>query len=407
MLRGRSVLRDLATELEEAHSRFEEATGGLRRAEKRHRTLLDEEHRTVEELARVYLPDLSPESVASGLDALRNRLDEALAAQEERRERLLTRRARLAAAASVERHRYEEDRLFRYLHDRDYGGPGYRAGPLTRRLDRWLARRMDYETLSRNYRILKVGPHQLGAEIRRLGERAEELEARLNEAQSALDRARSTQAAIHAEQRAIEHNRGRDFEEALELHRDYLEGKTVRELEELARSTPDPRDERLVRRLDEIRRELEGVAQELALRREDMERASEKIERIAELQDAGIQRMAGHNSLFPEGFDIRAVLGAFMSGEAGVEEVVETLADSRTEASIFVEVERPYFDAVYRELTSAFDARVGGAPVVDAEWEMEDGTVTEVEVQDAEGRVLRRRVTRRTLREPPEPPERG
>jgi hypothetical protein len=490
VLTGRSIYRNLSRELEDAHTRYAEAAQALRGAESRHEELLAEESRIVEELARVYLPDLSPASVSLAFSELRANLESALDAQEERRdrlsrdavraggrvkaartaldrleedagalaerlreararveavlesddrheehveehaalmdfrERLLRRRARLGAAASAERPRYERDRLFRYLHDRDWGGPAYRAGSLTRRLDHWLARRIEYEALARSYRILKVGPHQLAAEIRRLGAQAEEVERaidrreedvaraegllalleervateeRLTGAQAELDQARSTREAVERELRSVEAHRGRHFEEAVELYREHLEGKTVRELEALARGTPDPRDDGLVRELDEVRAALERASSKLARRRAELARASERVERLSRLHGSGLQRFAQPRVFFPDGLELGGMVERLIRGDAGPEDLIAELDDAHREEAFVTEVPGPYFESVYRELTAAFDAGLEGRSVVEAHWDVDGEVETEVVVHDAEGRVIRRRVTRRAL----------
>ncbi|MGD2067645.1 MAG: hypothetical protein PVI57_03095 [Gemmatimonadota bacterium] len=418
--------------------------GSLRAQEERRERLSEEAVRAGErvEMARARVAGLEEDG-----RELRTRLDEARAkveavldgdaAHTERaeehaalmalRQRLRKRRERLSAAASAERPRYERDRLFRYLHDRDWGGPAYDAGPLTRRLDRWLARRIGYETLARNYRILKLGPHQLGAEIHRLGRRAQELEAavdsleeevaraegllpllerraeleaRATEARAELDRSVAARDAVQRELRAVEARRGRNFEEAVEMHRDYLKGKTLRELEAVARSTPDPRDDGLVQELEALRAKLDRLTGELADRREEMRRASERVDGLSTLHAAGLKHLAHPGRVLPDGFDLGALVGAVTSGRAGVEDAVAELKGARPEEPLVEEVPRPYFESVYRELTAAFDVGLEGASVVHEQWEVDGHVETEVVVRDARGRVIRRRVTGRDLGDP-------
>lgn len=83
----------------------------------------------------------------------------------ERRAALKHRRARLQGTANAERQNYEAFKPFAYLQGRQFGEPEYHAGSITRALDRWLARRIDYDLLAERYRILKIGPHAIQAEI--------------------------------------------------------------------------------------------------------------------------------------------------------------------------------------------------------------------------------------------------
>lgn len=98
----------------------------------------------------------------------------------DRRDRLKSRRAKLLAVAALERPNYDGFAPFRYLSDRDYGEPEYRVGWISRLLDRWLAKRVDFRTLYRHHRLLKVGPHQIQAEIVRSSRRAGELETQMD-----------------------------------------------------------------------------------------------------------------------------------------------------------------------------------------------------------------------------------
>lgn len=56
---------------------------------------------------------------------------------------------------------YQASSLFQYLYDRGYGGKGYRSRGLTRRIDRWLARYIDFTKARQGYDFLKQTPDQM------------------------------------------------------------------------------------------------------------------------------------------------------------------------------------------------------------------------------------------------------
>ena len=58
---------------------------------------------------------------------------------------------------------YRADKLFMYLLERGYGGEGYRAGPLVRRLDGQLARFVGYQAARQNFALLNDLPALLHA----------------------------------------------------------------------------------------------------------------------------------------------------------------------------------------------------------------------------------------------------
>ncbi len=72
---------------------------------------------------------------------------------------------------------YEQSSLFQYLHAQGYGTPGYdppsrnrpkgRKWRITKRLDRWVARMIDFSRARRSYDFLRVTPKLMQAEVER------------------------------------------------------------------------------------------------------------------------------------------------------------------------------------------------------------------------------------------------
>jgi Ni,Fe-hydrogenase I large subunit len=69
---------------------------------------------------------------------------------------------------------YESDRLFSYLWSRGYGTSRYRAGPLARMLDGWVARVDDFEPLRQHYWMLNELPARFDEHAKRMHAVAEE-----------------------------------------------------------------------------------------------------------------------------------------------------------------------------------------------------------------------------------------
>ena len=84
---------------------------------------------------------------------------------------------------------YENDPLFIYLWDRHYGTAEYRANPLARLLDGWVARLCNYQQARPNYWMLQEIP-------RRLKEHAERRRA---DADNELDRLQAVEEAVAEE----------------------------------------------------------------------------------------------------------------------------------------------------------------------------------------------------------------
>ncbi|HKJ03027.1 MAG TPA: hypothetical protein VJ997_11250 [Longimicrobiales bacterium] len=485
MISGKVALGGLSLEFGNAQKRFDELAARVRELSEAQTALLEEERGLFERLAHLYLPELSPEAVSSGLSEIRSRLLEVLDGQRthrakldtelgrmpgrmaeiaeaveaseaeearmaraldeargrveehlgaepayrtaverhqaamERRALLKDRRARLQAAANVERARYEGYRPFAYLHGRAFGEPEYRGGAVARLFDGWLARRTDFARMARHYRILRTGPYAIQAEIHRLTKHGAELEQVIDELQSeadqrcglspALEAAAAAQEklvadraalaaaterrdALAAEAREIEANRGAPYEEAIQLHRDFLESQTVLELLRLARSTPDPRDDELVTKVERVRKRLEGVNQELVAQRQELERLAGRAGGVADLARSAVERFSSRRSHFPEEFRMGDLVRSVFDGSTDPHQAITEIHEAHVGRQVLASSEPGPWGAWFAELSADFDRELGATTLEITE---EHESESEVILKDARGRVIHRRVTRR------------
>jgi len=485
VISGKLALGGLSLEFGNAKERFHELTSQLDKLTEREETLLGQEERVFEALARTYLPELSEGAVGAGLAELKEDMATALAVQSEHRgqladrigelpevvsrhERLLAeaergeemaaqgvervqdaveselgedpehvaavaehralmerrsvlaaRRMRLNTTAGVERRRYDEDRAFGYLHSRDFGGPEYDPGFATRRLDGWLARRINYDQLLHNYRILEEGPKVVHLELRDLTDRAREIETRidvqesgvgdrlglsaalnasasaqeqLREERVALTEARERYDRLASEIRAVDANRGRPYEDALETHRDFLASRSIKELIELARSTPDPKDDGLVARLEKIRTDLAEVGQELRPLREQLEAMNTRTTNLGDLLRRASEHFSSRRSYFSEEVNMARLVGSVAEGTTDPDDAFARLESSHVKQPLLVTKGVSDFAGWFADLSANFDRELGAVQV---RHESDTDVESEVVVYDNHGRVLHRRVTRR------------
>jgi len=337
----------------------------------------------------------------------------------DRRSILAARRMRLNTTAGVERRRYDDDRAFAHLRGRDFGGPGYRGGFLAKRLDAWLARRVNFEQLLHNYRILEEGPKVVHLELRDLTDRARELERRIDVQESgvgdrlglsaaltasasaqellrdervALTEARERHDRLASEIRAVDANRGRPYEDALETHRDFLATQTIRELVELARSTPDPKDDGLVGRLEKIRADLTEVGRELRPLRKQLEAMNRRATSLGDLLRQATKHFSSRRSYFTEEVNMPRLVGSVAEGTSDADTAFARLAESHVKQPLLVPKGVSDFGGWFADLSATFDRELGAVQV-----RSESGAdvESEVVVYDNHGRVLHRRVTRR------------
>lgn len=235
-------------------------------------------------------------------DDLSSRVEAELAADE--RFGLLSRKAALAEVAleraednlnEIEQDAarklpaYQESALFTYLSDRKYGTEHYKHRGFTRRMDRMLARYINFSQAKKGYDFLSRTPEQMrriiaddraaldtvmeelesrrDRVIGRLGltsavERVEQLSQQRERQLDTLDKTCEETDRIERELTAMEDTRGKYYGEAVELFREMLGRLQSRELAARAERTPSPTDDQIVARIQGAESQLEVIEQD-------------------------------------------------------------------------------------------------------------------------------------------------
>lgn len=171
---------------------------------------------------------------------------------------------------------FEKSDLFQYLRRRNFGTSHYSNRGVTRRIDRWLARYINFREAKQSYDFLKKTSEQMREIIAQDREAfdvvMEELEKhrdrvagrlKLPEMISAvkeielhrdanlkkLERAGETTRGIESELVEIESPTGPYYKDAIQVFRQMLEKMDTSELDRRARETPDLTDDQIVARL--------------------------------------------------------------------------------------------------------------------------------------------------------------
>ncbi|MAI69303.1 MAG: hypothetical protein CMM01_13725 [Rhodopirellula sp.] len=199
---------------------------------------------------------------------------------------------------------YQASTLFQYLYERGYGEKGYRSRGLTRRIDRWLARYIDYTKARQGYDFLKQTPDQMRkiiAEDRRsLNIVMEELERKRDRVANELglperislterftkDRQQSLQTANFISEsmnetedriRDLSDPRGSYYKQAIELFRQILVGFKSSDLKRRAEATKnDLTDDQIVARLSGVESD-RGDLQEATRDRRNVQKQKQDI----------------------------------------------------------------------------------------------------------------------------------
>ncbi len=248
---------------------------------------------------------------------------------------------------------YENSRLFQYLMARQYGTPSYQYRGLTRRLDRWVARLVDYHRARRSYLFLQRTPQMMREEVKRratefhklmdkvegierhasdeagltrvlregdaLGKQRDELVAK-------LDGQKQRCQLVEQELLTLQHSQGKFYDEALERLRQFLARTETAVLEHHARQTPEPTDDETVSRIRFLEREIASVEPRVS----DLSGHFDRLERQSQGLDFVIRRFQQSNfdsqrSNFTSGFEIGSHIDRFRKGVTDKEDLWQTL----------------------------------------------------------------------------------
>jgi len=248
---------------------------------------------------------------------------------------------------------YEVDPLFKYLWACGYGTPRYRAGPLTRLLDGWVARVDDFEPLRRNYWMLSELPVRFDEHAQRMRavadadvaavrtlEREAAAAAGVPERTTALTGAEEALAAVdkridqcEAEVAALVEKRasfasGDDelSRQCTQLLSDVLRREQMRTLRERANTTPSGEDDAAVDELTVIRTELPRLEDAAVRYRTLHDTQAARATKLEDLRKRFKEkRFDAVSSEFVNGALIATLLGQLLSGSLGVPDIWDAI----------------------------------------------------------------------------------
>lgn len=243
---------------------------------------------------------------------------------------------------------YEQDPLFMYLWERHYGTSEYRANPLARLLDAWVARLCKYQSARPNYWMLQEIPRRLleHAERKRanveseldalqsLEEQAAEAggvhqakaaltsaEQKQDEVDEEIAQSEATLRELQTEQSQYAAGDDRFIAQSLGILSETLQRQDVTDLTRLARATMTAQDDAIVDDLRDLRAEESALEDEL-----DRNRSlhAEHLRRVQELESVRRKFKQHRYDDLRSGFDkgdliasmMREVLGGAIRGGA-------------------------------------------------------------------------------------------
>ncbi len=205
---------------------------------------------------------------------------------------------------------YDDSALFRYLLERDYGTPNYTHRGFTRRMDRWVAKLIDFNQAKQGYDFLRKTPEQMRqiiAEDRQsldtvmeelerirdefavklgLPEKIRQVEAstrQRDEQLQLLDALLAETEQTQNERGALDDTRGPYYRQAIQMFRDMLDQFDSDDLKRRAQQTREITDDQIVARLMGVETEIDQLDESARRRRNQLDQMRAFLEDLGRL----------------------------------------------------------------------------------------------------------------------------
>jgi len=276
-------------------------------------------------------------------------LRRSLAAAGEERRRVESLGTAFTTMAGAKARDYEANRVFTYLAGRGYGTKAYRPNVLTRALDGWAARTIDYLRQKAAYDLLRHGARLIGGEAALREGRAHEIDSRtkalerevagrhgllgaLEDAKALeqqrvsileeISRASEDWSRKERERADLDNTKGSHHVQALERLKAFLKGQEIAALKARAVAEDGPLTERIGTIDEEIRilkRDSRSVQQEQAA-------LARRLRELHEVESHFTRRnYDAYGARFTNGLDVDAFLLGCIAGRFSARDVCSEL----------------------------------------------------------------------------------
>lgn len=252
---------------------------------------------------------------------------------------------------------YENSSLFMYLYNRGYLTPQYEHRGMTRSMDQWLGRYINYRDARQGYEFLKTTPvhmkeviaedraalntvldeleKQRDAVANRRGlpaaiQKVSDLTAKRQAILDELEAIESETKLVQQEQSEIENTRGPYYHEAIQKFRDMLTTVDPSSLASRARQTPEIEDDQIVAHLQGIAAEMNQLGVQVRQRQERISQLTAHLQSVGTLISRF--RAAGFDSgraQFSGTTDVVEELRAVREGRGSIEDVWQNIRRSQ------------------------------------------------------------------------------
>lgn len=244
---------------------------------------------------------------------------------------------------------YEKDPLFKYLLHCHYNTAHYDTNFLARRLDHWVAGKVEFDRQRQEYDLLRMLPEAIderlatqGRDIEALQQNIADIEAQVtqkygltdaleegkkldgwrNSILDGLERLDTEYQRLQTELQDANSNKGSHYHEAISELKGYLAGETIQQLRQRAQKTRTTEDDTLVEQLENIENEIKGLKADTKRTRKEQEATSTQLSGLREIERHYTrQDYESSRSCFDNSFDMNALLTGYLLGNMTASDV--------------------------------------------------------------------------------------
>lgn len=261
---------------------------------------------------------------------------------EEKLKRNKERVAEVEAMAKEKLPAYTKNKIFVYLLGRNFGTAGYDASGLSRVLDEWAAKKINYESAKKDYDFLISMPQQMGEEVKRRESEFEKLleqvrakekaaadsqgltkiiedgEALLKKRDEAMRNISAANAEIErygSERKDAENTKGSHHVQAVAKLKEFLKGTEIESLRQKAMGTKAETDDDLVTQIETIDSRVRSLKDTVKSTRRTADEKRTYLTGLKRIQSKfSSSDYESSRSYFDSGFNINSLLVGYIAG---------------------------------------------------------------------------------------------
>lgn len=238
---------------------------------------------------------------------------------------------------------FEQNKIFSYLLRVDYGTTQYNRQGLRKRLDSWVAEKVNFSENKKCYDFLKSMPEMMKQEVARRQEELDKVVSEMEEIESRVEKQHGlpeivarAEKLMNQRQTSIEKDKREDEQyatyvrereeidskkdpyhlQAVQKIKGFLEGEQIADLKTRARQTKGTEDDKLVDRIDNIDTKIQELKDKAKYVRTERDATATRLDGLRKIEKRFRSRdYEGSYSSFSDGFDVNTLLIGYMFGK--------------------------------------------------------------------------------------------